>query len=291
MIVSMFIPAADPVSDARRILLDAVETYGPSHVFGLLSGGNDSACACHVAASVLGDRFSGVAHINTETGVRETREHVDRLCKAFGWTLNEYRPPLPKWGREGETAYDAIVRRYGFPGPAQHTKRPGSGAPGIYNLLKERCVRQLMREHGGGRVLLVTGARLAESTIRMGRVDESVREGRRVWVAPIIRWESWDKDIYMREHGIPRNPVTEKLGISGECLCGCYACPGEFARIALHYPDAAEAIWRRQAMAEAAGVPCMWGERPPEREKHDPAQTSMFGLCWSCGTKAERRSA
>lgn len=286
MLTHLFTPAADPVSDARRILLAAVEAYNPSHVFGLLSGGNDSACACHVARSVLGERFTAVAHINTQTGVRETREHVDRLCGAFGWPLKEYRPPAPKWGRGDETAYDAIVRRYGFPGPAQHST--------VYSLLKERCVRRLVREHvrgRGDRILLVNGARLAESTIRMGRVDESVREGRRIWVAPILRWQAWDKDQYMREHGIPRNPVTEKLGISGECLCGAFACPGEFARVALHYPEAAAAIRTREAMAETHGVPCVWGERPPEREKHDPEQTSMFGLCWTCGTKAERRAS
>lgn len=286
MLTDLFTAPAAAVDDARRILLETAQRFNPSHIFGMFSGGNDSICACHVARAVFGTRFTAAVHINTQTGIDETREHVGRVAAAQGWPLLEYFPPTPSWALAGETAYEACVRRWGFPGPAGHNV--------IYTRLKERCVRQLVREHkqhAGDRIMLVGGMRLSESTRRMGNASEFSKEGCRVWAAPILQWENWNKGEYMQAHGLPRNPVTEKLGISGECMCGSFACPGEYERTARHYPKKAEQIRGWEAMAASHGVHCVWGERPPTTKPADAGQSVMFGLCWSCGAKADRRSA
>jgi 3'-phosphoadenosine 5'-phosphosulfate sulfotransferase (PAPS reductase)/FAD synthetase len=109
-----------------KIVETAIERYSPNHVLGLFSGGHDSLCACHIASQH--PNFSGVVHINTGIGIEETRQFVRDTCQREGWELLELHPP--------ET-YESLVVEHGFPGPAHHYK--------MYQRLKERCLRQLLR--------------------------------------------------------------------------------------------------------------------------------------------------
>ena len=141
---------------AHGIIQEAVEQYNPSHVFGLFSGGHDSLCACHIASQH--PRFDGCIHINTGIGVKETREFVRGICQQYGWPLKEYHPP---------DSFEDIVTEHGFPGPGQHAT--------MYIRLKERALRQIMREHGkrSRKILFVTGVRRQESVRRMGTINFS----------------------------------------------------------------------------------------------------------------------
>jgi hypothetical protein len=98
-------------------------------------------------------------------------------------------------------------------------------------------------------------------------------------VSPLVHWT----DAHMREYrarhrcqldhdhaphrlchegALPLNEVTEHLHMSGECLCGAYAKPGELDEVEFFYPHAAEPLRKLEAEAEAAGVPyCKWGQR------------------------------
>jgi 3'-phosphoadenosine 5'-phosphosulfate sulfotransferase (PAPS reductase)/FAD synthetase len=249
--------------EAREIVAEAVDKYQPTHLFGLLSGGHDSLCACHIASQH--PAFSGVLHFNTGIGIEETREYVRETCKKMGWPLKEYHPPK---------SYAQIVEENGFPGPAQHWR--------MYIQLKERCLRQAKREHGEKRrkLAFVSGVREDESTRRMlstGTARYAVN-GRELWINPIIRWGNHDNNVYINEHGLDRNQVTADLCMSGECLCGAFAKPGELEVIRYHYPKAAEEIDRK------AGKHCVWGTRPP---KDEPGQELMpfLPLCTSCEFK------
>ena len=51
--------------------------------------------------------------------------------------------------------------------------------------------------------------------------------------------------------------------MSGECLCGAFAKPGEIKQIETVSPPAAEQIHALEAKAKRAGVHCVWGTRPP----------------------------
>ncbi|MBX9583427.1 MAG: hypothetical protein K2X87_24260 [Gemmataceae bacterium] len=115
------------VAEVTAILNRAVGEHRPVKVFALFSGGHDSLCAAHVASRT--PRFDGCVHVDTSTGVPQTLEFVRATCRAHGWPLREYRPPM---------SYEDIVLRWGFPGPAGH--------PMMYGRLKERCLRQLVRE-------------------------------------------------------------------------------------------------------------------------------------------------
>ncbi|MEO2090883.1 MAG: hypothetical protein ABGY75_15495, partial [Gemmataceae bacterium] len=90
--------------------------------------------------------------------------------------------------------------------------------------------------------------------------DEPVqKKDGRVWVAPLLNWSHEDKHAYLDAHLLPRNPVVEKLCMSGECLCGAFARKGELDEIAFWYPETAARIRALEVRAAEAGVPCRWG--------------------------------
>lgn len=111
--------------------------------------------------------------------------------------------------------------------------------------------------------------------------------GRELWINPIIHWNGCDKNRYIAEKRLPKNPVVELLCMSGECLCGSFAKPNEIEEIRTWFPKAAEEIDRLSGIAETAGRHCVWGTRPPN---DDPNQERFeFGpMCHSCAAKLER---
>ena len=109
----------------------------------------------------------------------------------------------------------------------------------------------------------------------MGTSDPMQREGARVWVAPIINWSEEQKVVYQTDNRIPRNPVKPYLGISGECLCGAFAKPGEREKIEKHYPQAFAEIVECERVAALNCQPCAWGKRPPKKQN----------LCQNCTRK------
>lgn len=263
-------------------LQNAIREHKPSHVFALYSGGHDSRCAVEVACRVK--EFSGCVHCNTGIGVEETREHVRETCKEKGFRLLEYKATenTRADGTPDPQDYDALVRSYGFPGPGHHTK--------MYNRLKERSLRRLMRqfkvEHKD-RIMLVSGCRSAESTRRMGNVEEVQRSGCQVWCAPIHDWASCHKEQVMRECAIKPNPVVECLGMSGECLCGAFAEAGEQDRVATYFPYIDERLNRLHAEIKHK-FPWRWDEQPPKKTKRQKeiesgqVEIPFMPLCWNC---------
>jgi 3'-phosphoadenosine 5'-phosphosulfate sulfotransferase (PAPS reductase)/FAD synthetase len=257
------------LNEALAILDEAVQLHRPTHLFGLFSGGHDSLCATHVASQH--PLFNGAVHINTGIGVDATNQFVVDTCRREGWALKQYLPPV---------AFDDIVLKHGFPGPGGHFF--------MYIRLKERCLRQLVRDHKrdrNDRIMLVSGVRIEESARRMGHDETVYREGAKVWVAPILNWSSDDKNDYIEAQGLPRNPVVGALCMSGECLCGAFARPDEMVEIETFYPETARRIRDLEARAREVGVHARWGTRPP-REPKEERQLSL-PLCHSCQARRE----
>lgn len=251
--------------ESRHILSSAAYCYDVEQPFAMFSGGHDSLCAFHVALSTF--PLLQACHINTTIGIPETQEFVRSTCRAYRTPLKEYAPPV---------SYRDIVLKHGFPGPGSHMF--------MYTRLKERCVRQLVREHKrhwGEKIMLITGVRLSESARRMGHVKPIQKEGAKLWVSPILNWTDEDKDEYMILHGLQRNPVVDALCMSGECLCGAFAKPEELAELSVLFPDVAEEIKDLQRQAEVMGVPAKWGHRPP-----GSAKSKSGRMCSSCAERA-----
>lgn len=251
------------IAQSMEILDAAIREHSPSHVFGMLSGGHDSLCATDIASQH--PAFARAVHINTTIGIEETRQFARNVSAARGWDMAEYHPPV---------SYRDIVLKHGFPGPGGHAI--------TYARLKERCVRQLVREHKArwkDRIGLVTGVRLSESVRRMGHVQPVQRDGAQLWIAPILHWDDDDKLEYMARRSLPRNRVVDTICMSGECLCGAFAKKEELVELEISFPDVAAMIHELQREAEALGVHAKWGTRPPGSRKK---ATRGGMMCASC---------
>lgn len=255
------------LDESFSVLDEALETHRPVAAFTLFSGGHDSLTSAAVAFEWAGERGVelSAAHICTGIGIPETTEFVRKTCADQGWPLLVYEPPVP---------YEEIVKEYGFPGPAQHGL--------MYQRLKERCLRQLVREHKTevkDRIMLVTGVRSEESVRRMRHVERIQREGAQVWAADIWNWSKVDCNREIERRGLPRNPVVDMLHMSGECLCGAFAKPGEIKEIEGWFPEVAARIHSLEAEVDAAGLRgCVWGQRPPR--VHRDQMKMDFGASW-----------
>jgi len=256
----------DPVAYGERLLDIAIRRYRPVGVLGMFSGGHDSLCATHMASQR--PEFCGAVHINTGIGVAKTREFVRDTAREYGWPLIEMRAK-EDCGQD----YDDLVLERGFPGPFMHTK--------MYNRLKERALRKVVKQFKAkpsDRVLLVTGVRRAESARRMGTVEPINREGARVWCAPLTWFRAEHKAEYMTRHDLPRNEVVDLLHMSGECLCGAFARPGELEWLEFcGFTDEVARIRELEARAVTAGVPCKWGVPPQPGENLSAAGPMCVG--------------
>lgn len=253
------------IAEARGIVANAVKRYRPKGVVGLYSGGHDSLIATHIASQH--PAFRGAASMDTTIGIPETLEYRREVAQSYQWRPREYIAPV---------SYRDIVLKHGFPGPGAHLL--------MYARLKERGLRQMMGEiqhRDGDRVVLVTGVRKAESKRRMGHVEATKKEGGKIWTAPLVNWTDDDKDEYMILHGLPRNPVSDQLCMSGECLCGSFAAEGEIAVIEAAFPKFADHLHELEWEAARAGVHAKWGARPPG----DKGASKTGPMCRSCDAR------
>lgn len=212
-------------------------------------------------------------HCNTGIGIEATREFVRDTCKDRGWPLHEIRAK-EDCGQD----YDAIVLQHGFPGPYAHRM--------MYSLLKERPIRELVRRaqtKRGDRVLLATGIRRDESVRRMRYSGREVTRARsQVWASPIYWWSPTQRDAYIEARGLPINPISALLGMSGECLCGAYAHKGEKALVSIVDPETASRITALEQRVFDAGFNWGWEDKPPSGG-HNKLQLDAFRpLCVGC---------
>jgi 3'-phosphoadenosine 5'-phosphosulfate sulfotransferase (PAPS reductase)/FAD synthetase len=261
---------ADIVADAMA--------YNPVAIYAALSGGDTSLAMTHwMMSNVPGCR---VFHANTGIGIEATRAFVRETCDKYGWPLDEIRAK-EDCGQD----YRSLVLEQGFPGPAHHKK--------MYARLKERPVRLLVSRAKRGhrrldKVMIATGIYREESLIRMGYGDRNINfVGSQMWVNPMYWWPRERFIDYLAAHGIKRNPVAEKLGMSGECLCGAYAHPGEKALVRIVDPATAEYIDRLEVEVRAAGHDWGWEERPPSPAADTPDHPDLFmPFCRNCEKRA-----
>jgi 3'-phosphoadenosine 5'-phosphosulfate sulfotransferase (PAPS reductase)/FAD synthetase len=255
-----------PESIISQVFAEYPGIRGPLALF---SGGNDSLCSTHFA---MEHGARGVVHINTGIGIRQTREFVRDTCKDNRWPLRELYPPA--------LSYREMVVKYGFPGPGGHRF--------AYSWLKERAIRQIVRENKGhklDRVGLITGVRTQESARRMGFVKPIVSVGAQVWIAPLFCFSTLDIADYMKANRLQENPVRRILGMSGECLCGAFAKPGELEnKIRPNFPEVAGQIDAIAKEAKTAGKHCIWGTRPKKEKLLNQLEIPWMPLCSGCPT-------
>ena len=145
-----------------------------------------------------------------------------------------------------------------------------------------------------GYVGLVTGIRTEEST-RRALADMSVpvrKEGRRIWISPILDWTKSQCSDLIEQEGFRRNEVVDLCHRSGECLCGALARAEEIREIELWYPEVAARIHRLEERCEERGLASStWASGESRRLEIADGQTMLFSkaaltLCSSCEARA-----
>jgi 3'-phosphoadenosine 5'-phosphosulfate sulfotransferase (PAPS reductase)/FAD synthetase len=235
---------------ARRIYTNALTAHlGARRLVAscvLFSGGNDSTTLAHM----FRDTATHAIHANTTIGIEQTRQFVRDTCAGWGLSLIEKRAPV---------SYRELVLEQGFPGPAMHWK--------MYQRLKERALDAARHDLGVANsrsraAVFIAGRRRAESE-RREDVPLHESDGSVIWVSPLAMWTKLDLNTYREMHpDVPRNEVADLLHMSGECLCGAFAKPGEIDAIGQWFPEVRAEIEQLQADVAAAGhaAPlCRWG--------------------------------
>jgi 3'-phosphoadenosine 5'-phosphosulfate sulfotransferase (PAPS reductase)/FAD synthetase len=288
----------EAITRSHDILDQVLDSNPVVATFGLFSGGNDSVIVNHLMQA----RAEFIVHVNTGTGIDATTQHVRDVARA--WRRPAYQELHPRDSYEDLVLGKVLARTgpnegrpvwKGFPGP-------GGSHRVMYRRLKDEPLQRLRREIVGKawrtrRVVFLSGMRWAETDRRFRNAEEVDKDGSLIWVAPIVHWT----DGHMREYraryrcqenhehaphrlcfpgALPLNEVTEHLHMSGECLCGCFARPGELDEIEFFYGDDARRIRALEEKVAAAGIAaCQWGQRPPgSRDTTGPAGR----LCTSC---------
>jgi len=137
----------------------------------------------------------------------------------------------------------------------------------MYQRLKERALDLARHELGIANSRKQAGVWIAgrrrEESKRRSDIPLHEADGSVIWVSPVANWTKLDLNTYRSMNpDIPRNPVAAQLHMSGECLCGAYAHPGELDEIGFFYPDTRDRIVALQREVAAAGwvePHCRWG--------------------------------
>lgn len=269
--------------EARRVLAEGITEHFPSQVYALLSGGDDSLTSTSIAENH--PLFRGAIHLDTGTGVPETREFVEEVCRARGWPLQVYSAPPGEYERlvlDGYRTRSGKLHQ-GFPcGPTSHNT--------MYYYLKKKQLYAVLRDHKTSRhdrIGFVAGIRIPESVRRqrsqMARHHYKDTERSIVWLHPILDWTKPDCLDYLSEQSIPRNPVSVNCHRSGECLCGALANNAELDEIAFFYPSVGERYAKLAAEVRARGIAAdQWAGGPTTRRRKTARSTVPLPLCTSC---------
>lgn len=269
------------ICGAHQTLDEAIKKYRLTELWAAFSGGHDSLVMTHVAS--LHPLFRGVIHIDTGTGLKETRQFVETTCKQFGWRLVVKRPA---------TTYEMLLVKYAFPGPAQHQE--------MYKYLKERPLRQAIIEIRKGKTSAVigkVGGMRTQESARRSRNTEKYSKGKEgVWISPIHDWTALDCLNYLVAFNIPRSEVKQKMHMSGDCFCGAYARSDELRELDFWYPYQAERVrkWQRLvALSKELGFTdqpekhCVWGHGSGIAQN----QMELMPMCWNCNTTVDEAAS
>jgi hypothetical protein len=101
-------------------------------------------------------------------------------------------------------------------------------------------------------------------------------------------WSNEKKQEFLKEAGLPINPVYQYLCKSGECLCGAFAQKNDLLILEVHYPDVYDRL--KKLHEEVKGeFPWKWDEEPPKSfikqkklERGGQMKIDFSPTCYSC---------
>ncbi len=266
-----------PALPSTEIIRNALASYQPTHIVAMVSGGRDSAAA-YGAAEEMGLPVDLILHGNTRTGIPQTTEFV----------TDYYGSRRPDFAvADAGDAYERYVMRKGFFGKGRRAHNFS------YRILKadpfRAAISRLIRQRKRGvRVMLLNGARKAESENRRQNLAPTRLDKGNLWVNIIHDWTADDRDRYLASREIPINPVTQALCRSGECMCGTMQSVGDRIEASALYP--AWGTWLDDLESRAL-TKHGYGWSDPGPAYRDPNQTDLFEpMCVQCKAAFEPRN-
>lgn len=237
-----------------EILEQAIRENEIKKLVGMFSGGKDSQVTCLETAKLakeLNIPFE-VVHCSTGVGVKETFQHVLKICGENNWRLH-VTTPLP------HETYRIFIHRFGFPGPGIHNA--------VMGFLKWHPLRKWCREHKTEGIGLISGRRRKESArrakMRSFKTPIVQAEPNMLMVSPLYyKPDEWVWN-YIRENNLEICPVYKTLHISGDCLCGAFAEEGERELIRIFHPDEYAFL---EAIEKEFGGRWGWFTNPDKKE-------------------------
>jgi phosphoadenosine phosphosulfate reductase len=308
------------------------EQTDPDYVYALVSGGGDSDTACEVAQE-FGIELSGVVHVNTGIGIEDTRRYVLDRCREWDIAFHELTSmndadnkrsddgvsmqerqqeiedsvglelaPHPYedvdtnyYGvRRDNDDYEKLVRKMGFPGPSMHWI--------MYLALKHKPIKNFVEyfHDEDDEVAFVSGVRQKESDRRAENMsDDGLSEnwGECTVVSPIAEWSESDVTTYRQDRNLPSNPVSDILGMSGECLCGAFGSRDEFEELKKWgFSDTAKQIEQLEmelfngqvSKGYVAEEYALWGHGNTQQiNEYRGEETPQMLLCADCDDKCD----
>lgn len=237
----------------------------------LVSGGKDSLTAAKKMWEA--GRLRRVILLETGIAVPGWKDFVLEECERQKWNYECYRT---------DESYEALVMKYGFPGPGKH---------GLFmNYLKGRCIRKYKKANPTG--ILASGVRCHESQRRFGFTKPvSFWEGVPI-LAPVYDMVTDAVWSFFRDRGLRRSPAYSTIQMSGDCVCGAFADEGEDKAIEFHYPTLGKYLLDLGASAARAFPGKLkagwgWGWRRPRRKKRG----AEAAVCVECGDQPDEQVA
>ena len=284
-------PVGDKFYEAQNntpedIITEVTQIHKRTKFFVACSGGKDSICLAHYIETNHPDNFKGLVFIDTGVGIRQTQEWLKDYCQTRGWTLYIEKPKLEKRHRLYRDVYEWAVLNFGFPGPAVHST--------VMRNLKYIALNRFAYSHGRHDHAIISGTRKFESKRRFINTRPITKAGNFFFCSPFFNKTNADVYQYLIENGLKKTPVHDILGMSGECMCGCFAKVGERELVKQLDPDldayftSLENRIPIEGTAKAKLSP-IWGQGPikPQKEKVD-ASLEAYICGEECGGSTMR---
>jgi 3'-phosphoadenosine 5'-phosphosulfate sulfotransferase (PAPS reductase)/FAD synthetase len=169
--------------------------------YALFSGGEDSLVATHRTMTEYD--ADGVIYLDTSSSLPDNDRYVRETCEELGWELEILEP----------TCSLKEFAKNGFPKAASHSW--------AYRYFKGHALGRFTTQCDG-EPIYTTGVYKAESERRFRNIEAEYQDGpggRWKFHAIIHDWTEDEIQQYIEEHDLPRNPVVEDLGRSGDCFC------------------------------------------------------------------------
>lgn len=199
------------LKESHFIVSEAIKREKPYAICLMLSGGDDSVTALHVAL-MIGVKIDFIIHGVTGTGLSCVRKYVNELADRKGIKIIE---------ANAGTAFEDYVNRKGFFGRGMAAHKYS------YHVLKsgpfESAIsRNITKRVRGRKIILLNGVRVEESENRSDNYGDDPYTYRKnlIWVN-IIHWWTKSECLHLLEsENVERNPASIVLNRSGECNCG-----------------------------------------------------------------------